>query len=259
MNNPPKPNLDQLIAALTAQASAAELAGRDAAAGAFRAATGDPGNAPTQPIPARSISSGISGRVRGTVAELSRRALLTAATVILIVAGLTAGAYTRVLPGPVQNAAHTVFAPLGVPGGQPGAQSPSVTDASSASATGAKKADRITLVTTRVRATAGAVVTLGGRVTERGSGAAGVGVRLYERLDGTTTWQLVASGRTGPRGGFRLLAPPMTTSAVFRVVGPDGTRSAAVRVAVGRVKAPASASSAGTGTTVAGQANAITG
>lgn len=240
MNNLPKPNLDQLIAALTAQASAAELAGRDAAAKAFRAA-GDPDNAPTQPIPPPPVPSRISGPLRRTVADLSRRALLAAAAVILIVAGLTAGAYARVLPGPVQNAAHAVFAPLGVPGGQPGAQSPSVTDASSASATGAKKAYRITLATTRVRTAAGAVVTLGGRVTGRGGGAARVGVRLYERLDGATTWQLVASGTTGPRGGFRLLTPPMTTNAVFRVVGPDGTHSAAIRVAVVRVKVSAAA------------------
>lgn len=42
----------------------------------------------------------------------------------------------------------------------------------------------------------------------------------------------MATGESGPRGGFRLVSPPLTATAVFRVLGPDAAHSVAVRVAV---------------------------
>jgi hypothetical protein len=91
----------------------------------------------------------------------------------------------------------------------------------------------LTLTASRVRVPPGAVAELSGRVTDHGRAVAGTPVRLFERLAGSAAWELVATGVTGPRGGFLLLSPPLTTTAVFRVVaGPDNAHSAAVRVSV---------------------------
>jgi hypothetical protein len=93
----------------------------------------------------------------------------------------------------------------------------------------------------RTRVAAGERVAITGRVTEDGRAAAGVRVRLFERLAGSAQFELVATGVTGPFGGFRLPSPPLVKTAIFRVAGPDATRSAAVRVAVAgpSVTAPA--------------------
>jgi hypothetical protein len=245
VSTPGKPDLDRLITALTADSRPDELAGRDAALAAFRAA-GQPARAGQaagrrRRVPFRRPFTALPGRL----------AALTVAG-ITAVAGLTAAAYAQALPGPVQQAAHTVFAPLGVPesqqqSGQPGhpaaetiatsgAKSGQAGDASSRTPSPRPGGDYLlTLTASRVRVPAGAVVELGGRVTDRGRAAAGVPVRLFERLAGSATWEPVGAGVTGPRGGFRLLSPPLTTTAVFRVVaGPGNAHSAAVRVTVVR-------------------------
>jgi hypothetical protein len=90
----------------------------------------------------------------------------------------------------------------------------------------------------RARVPAGTAVALTGRVTDYGRPVADAPVRLYERLAGSTTWELVASGVTGPRGGFRLQSPPLTQTAVFRVFGPDRVYSGPVRVTVPRSPLP---------------------
>jgi hypothetical protein len=239
---PGKPDLDRLITALTADGRPGELAGRDAALAAFRAAR--------QPARAGQ-AAGRRRRVpfrRPFTARPGRLAALTAAG-ITAVAGLTAAAYAQALPGPVQQAAHTVFAPLGVPESQQqpghpaaetiatsGGKSGRAGDASSRTPSPRPGGDYLlTLTASRVRVPAGAVVELGGRVTDRGRAAANVPVRLFERLAGSATWEPVDAGVTGPRGGFRLLSPPLTTTAVFRVVaGPGNAHSAAVRVTVVR-------------------------
>jgi len=84
----------------------------------------------------------------------------------------------------------------------------------------------------RTRVPAGAVVVFTGRVTDSGRAAGGVRVRLFERIAGTAAEELVATGATGPRGGFRLESPPLTATAVFRVLGPDAAHGVAVRIAV---------------------------
>lgn len=85
------------------------------------------------------------------------------------------------------------------------------------------------------------VAVLSGRVADRDGAAAGLRVWLAERAAGSAQWTVVASGVTGPRGGFRLVSPPLTTAVVFRVVAPDGTYSAPVRVSVPRTPLPAGA------------------
>lgn len=236
MSTSRKPDLDQLIAALTADAGPAELAGRDTVLAAFRAAS------------RRDAADGPGRRRRVSVRQpvpLPPR-LAAAGAVMIVAAGVAAAAYTQALPGPAQDLAHTVFSPLGVPGsqqpsGHPAAVTISTSGGKSGRSRGASSrapsprpgdAYFLTLTTSRVRVPAGAVIEFSGRVTDHGRPAAGAPVRLFERLAGSANWEQVASGVTGPRGGFRLLSPPLTRTAVFRVLGPDAKHSAAVRVAV---------------------------
>lgn len=247
MNTPREPGIDQLISALTADGRPDELAGRDAALAAFRAAGQRAATEQTlrqrRFVPFRTQ---LTGWVPSRLA-----AAVTAAAVI--VAGIVTAAYTHALPGPVQDAAHSVFAPLGVPGGQqrPSGTAPSqgpaaITDATepgdcpSCVAVFKTPSPRsgnhyvIVLSGARVRVPAGVVAVLTGRVAKNGSPAAGVRVALVTRTLAAPQWRIVATGVTGPRGGFRFVTPPLTASAVFRVVAPDGAYSDPARVAVPR-------------------------
>lgn len=256
MSTPRKPDLASLITALTADGQPDELIARDAARTAFLAESRR--HAADQPtVRPRGWRSGgwRSGGTRPRP-QVTRRLAVFAAAGVIALAGLTAAAYTRALPGPAQDIAHTVFAPLGLPAAQqpsgppgrpaavtiatPGGKS---TPATAAPASGAASrtpspppsADDylLTLAASRVRVPSGTVVELSGRVTDRGGAVTGTPVRLFERLAGSARWELVTTGVTGPLGGFRLLSPPLTTTAVFRVVaGPDNAHSAAVRVSV---------------------------
>ncbi len=238
MSTPGKPDLDQLVAALIADANGEELSGRDAALAAFRAARqrdGAPGSA-------RWYRSPSFGR---PFAGLSRR-LATAGAALVVAAGIAAAAYSQALPGPVQQFAHTVFAPLGVPNGHssPGTGSADITVSQTGKA--GKKAGasprtpsaqpsggyRVTVAVSRARVPGGGVLAFTGRITDDGHPAADVVVRLFERVAGTATERLVAIGVTGPRGGYRLVSPPLTATAVFRVAGPGTAHSVAIRVTV---------------------------
>lgn len=255
-SNPRKPDLDRLVTALTADGRPDELAGREAALAAFRAAG------------QRDATRKADSRRRGATFRrpLALRTRLAAIGAAVVVVGGAAAAYAQALPGPVQQLAHTVFAPLGVQGGQPpgtvpGTGSTGITIASTGGK--AKKASPgtsvrtptprpgdsyvVTVAVSRSRVPAQAVVTFTGRVTDNGRAAAGLRVRLYERVVGTATERLVATGVTGPRGGFRLVSPPLAMTSVFRVVGPDAAHSVAVRIAVAaRSLPPTGSRSAGT-------------
>ena len=245
MSTPRKPDLDQLVAALTADGQADELAGRDAVLVAFRAAS-------QRGAAARSGRGHRSRSFHGPLAGLPAR-LAAAGAALIVAAG--AAAYAQALPGPVQELAHTVFAPLGVPEGHqrpgqspagtvPGAGPAGITIANTGGETAcpcpgtsartpSPKPAGTYLVTAevpRARMPVNTVVVFTGRVTESGRAAVGVRVRLFERIAGTATEELVATGLTGPRGGFRLVSPPLTATAVFRVTGPDAAHSVAIRV-----------------------------
>jgi hypothetical protein len=249
VSTPRKPDLDRLVTALTADGRPDELAGREATVAAFRAAgRRDAADGPTRRrrVPMR--------RPRTT---LPRR-LAAIGAVVVVAAGVAAAAYTQALPGPAQELAHTVFAPLGVPGNQPpsqpghpaavtiatsGAKSGRATPGGKAKTPSPRPGDDylITVAVSRARVPAGARVALTGRVSEHGRPAAGVRVRLFERLAGSAQFELVATGVTGRLGGFRLPSPPLATGAVFRVVGPDAAHSVAVRVALAAPKVTARA------------------
>jgi hypothetical protein len=105
-----EPGLEHVIGALTASGRPHELAGREAALAAFRAAS-------RQPTPARSARS---ARHRGPLRiALPARLAVAAAAVIAVLGGLTAAAAAQVLPPQVQRIAYSVLTPLGVPVSQP--------------------------------------------------------------------------------------------------------------------------------------------
>jgi hypothetical protein len=240
VSTPRKPDLDRLVTALTAEGRPDELTGREAAVAAFRAAG------------RRDAADGSARRPRVSIRRpftaLPQR-LAAVGAVVAVAAGIAAAAYAQALPGPAQDLAHTVFAPLGVPDNQPPAQpghpaavTIATSGAKSGRATPGGKAKTptprpgdaylITVAVSRARVQAGERVAFTGRVTEYGHAAAGARVRLFERLAGSTQFELVGTGVTGPLGGFRLPSPPLSETAIFRVVGPDAAHSAAVRVAV---------------------------
>jgi hypothetical protein len=240
VSTPRKPDLDRLVTALTAEGRPDELTGREAAVAAFRAAG------------RRDAADGSARRrrvsIRRPFTALPQR-LAAVGAVVAVAAGIAAAAYAQALPGPAQDLAHTVFAPLGVPDNQPPAQpghpaavTIATSGAKSGRATPGGKAKTptprpgdaylITVAVSRARVQAGERVAFTGRVTEYGHAAAGARVRLFERLAGSTQFELVGTGVTGPLGGFRLPSPPLSETAIFRVVGPDAAHSAAVRVAV---------------------------
>jgi hypothetical protein len=260
VSTPRKPSLDDLTRALTAHGRPDELTGRDAALAAFRAAG------------QREAANQAAGRRRGRAFRrpLTPRLAAVGAALVVAVVGATTAAYTQALPAPVQDLAHTVFAPLGVPDNQqpgrpapgtaPGTGSSGITVATSGGTSGKttnpatttpspRPGDDylITVAVSRIRVPTGGRVTLAGRVTSHGGDVARARVRLFERLAGSTQFELVATGVTGPLGGFKLSSPPLTTTAVFRVVGPGSAHSVAVRVAVAAPKITARAADAAPG------------
>jgi hypothetical protein len=252
VSTPRESGIDQLISALTADGRPEELAGRDAVLVAFRAA--GQRAATEQTIRQRRVSPS-SRPLTGWLP--TRLAAITAAAAVVI-AGIAVAAYTHALPGPVQDAAHTVFAPLGVPGGQQGSSGaapsqgpagitsvtqpgncPSCAAASKPPSPRSGDGYVVTLTGARVRVTGGVVAVLTGRVAEHGSPATGVRVVLVERTADSAQWTIVATAITGPRGGFRFVTQPLTKSAAFRVATRDGAYSGPVRVVVPRTSLPA--------------------
>jgi hypothetical protein len=257
---PPESGIDQLVSALTADGDLDELASRGAALAAFRAARERAATEQTlrqrRMVPSsRPLADWFPSRLADWFP--TRLAAITAAAVVVI-AAIAAAAYTQVLPGPVQDAAHTVFAPLGVPGGHPAPSSSApgqgptaITDATqpgdcpSCAAVFKTPSPEsgnhyiVKLSGTRVREAGGVVVVLTGRVDRYGNPAAGVRVALVARTAAAPRWRIVAIRVTGPRGGFRFVTPPLTAGTVFRLVAPDGAYSGPVRVAVPRASLPA--------------------
>ena len=237
MSKSPDHGLDRFISALTAPGQPDELARREEARAAFRSAW-PPGNEPTIPPPRRHVP--LRDRWPG---PLRLRLTAVAATAVIVLAGATTCAYTRMLPGPVQDVAHSVLAPLGVPGRagpgslsaglNPGTSGPASSGTTSkTSPAGSGGGYHLTLSASAARVAAGTTVVFTGRVTVGDQVAANAPVQLAERLARSTQWQVVATGETGPRGHFRLVSPPLTATAVFRVIAADGSHSGPARVTV---------------------------
>lgn len=244
-HGPFDPALNHLIGALTTVGHPHEVGGRDAALSAFRAAS-------------QSRRSAQARRTRRREFPLllmpARLAALVAAGAA-VMAGLTVAAYAQALPAPVQEIAHQVLAPLGVPDShaQPsGSAAPSRRTTSSArgvspggSAKGATRPGAgsgaspsatagyaVTLKVVRAKLPTGAFAKFTGSVNHHGHPSAGEPVRLLERTQGTSGWQQAASGVTGRLGGVKFSVLVPTAAEVFRLDGPDGAHSASVTVTV---------------------------
>ena len=109
------PGVDHLITALTTHAHPHELTGRDAALAAFREASRTPAPSARMWPPALSAWLRRSAGPPPVRILLPVRLAVAAASVIAVLAGLTAAAAAQALPAPVQQIAYHVLAPLGVP------------------------------------------------------------------------------------------------------------------------------------------------
>ncbi len=242
-----EPGLDHLIRALTADGFPHELAGRDAALAAFRAASREKHRRPRFAPP------------RGL--RMPTRLSTVAAALVAGVTGVTAAAYAQALPAPVQHIAYSVLAPFGVPNSQgpvspaPSRAAPGSTPGSATtgghhtaspspssphptpSASAAKAGSALVLTVGRVRLPAAETDAISGKLTHRGQPEAGVRVRLLEQVAGSPGWRQAGNGVTGPRGRVRFGALRITRNAVFRLAASGGAGSAQVSVtAIPRVQ-----------------------
>jgi hypothetical protein len=250
------------VRALQAEGDATELMGRQAVLSAFRAARGQsaatqqprvqpvPGVPAydwdsTRTLPARPASGSepwASGRRRPPRRRL-RVVTIAVAALLAVCAGLTAAAYAKVLPPSVQNIAHSVLAPIGVPSASPAtpvstgpgqgstpAGSPGTSGGSSsapgpASSAGAPTSAAaagvsVRLAAGRARVAAGGMVTFTGQAGKNGHPVHGARVRLLEQLSTDVgAWRIATTGVTGEDGTVTLVVPHIPASATFRLAG----------------------------------------
>lgn len=236
-----EPGLDHLIRALTANGYPDELAGRDAALAAFRAAYGQQRRQPR-----------FSPWLRGS----RRLSTVAAAALVAGITGVTAAAYAQALPAPVQHIAYSVLSPFGVPDNQPstsparsgsapgsapgpaaagghGTASPSAScPCPTATSSQAAAGSVLVINVGRTRLPAGGSDAIAGKLTRHGQPESGVRVRLLEQPVGSPGWQLVASGVTGGRGKVRFGLVRLTQNAAFRLAAQGSAGSAPVSVTV---------------------------
>ena len=79
---------------------------------------------------------------------------------------------------------------------------------------------------------AGSAAVIDGQLTRAGKGLAGVTVTLLERPSRHAAWQVAGTGSTDAQGAVAVTSPAITTNTAFRLSGPDGVKSAIVRVTV---------------------------
>ncbi len=232
---PGDPSLDVLVRALTADGSAGELAGRQAALAMFRSSRRRP--------PRRRLAFPVS------------------AAAAVVIAGGIAAAYAAVLPASVQHMAHRVLGPAGVPDAHHSSLSASATSipsttAKSASAAaptaqapatapappraacrcqsgkpGQHTAPALVLTAAHARVLAGGGEVLYGRLARGARGEPGVRVRLLERAAGRG-WAVAGSAVTDRHGDVMLAVSHLTSNASFRLTAAGGRASPAVRITV---------------------------
>jgi hypothetical protein len=264
------PGLDHLLRALTSEGDATELLGRQAALTMFRTARAQAGTQaatqaatqglpalgfPTQGFPAQDSGPAPERRPRASrrTGPRTRRFPLAAGistAVAAAFAGMAVAAYAAVLPSPVQNIAHKVFAPIGVPAASPAAPGsvtpgvsggpgqggstspngpgPSPANTPTASATSPPGVPGVSVTMTAARSAVpfGGADGFTGRMTRDGKPARLVRVRLLMRPAGGGTWRLVTTGLTNANGVVRLAGPLMAADASFELAGTGKLASA---------------------------------
>ncbi len=243
---PADPSLDGLIRALTADGSADELAGRQAALAMFRRSRRRPRH------PRRRFAHPMS----------------TAAAAVVIAGGIAA-AYAAVLPAPVQHIAFRMLNGIGVPdahhpapsAGAPivAASLPSTTANSAAAASpttpspataprttappatacpcrtgkqGANAPQTLVLTAAQARIPADGDDVFSGRLSRGGRAEPGVRVRLLEHVAGHHGWHVAGSAVTDSGGEVMLTVTYLTSNASFRLSAPRGPASPPVRITV---------------------------
>jgi len=241
---PEVPGVEEVIRALTAEGDATELTGRQSAVAMFRAARdGASGfrspDLDTAPIPRPAQPRRGRGR---------RRRLTTlgaaAAAVVMACAGMTAAAYAQILPASLQNIAHRVLSPIGVPSAPPaatgllpvpGSVTPNVPSgrptvlpsplasprASCPCPTAGPNADvTAQLRADRLRVEADGKVVLTGQVAVKGSPDAGADVKLLEQLSASPgAWDVIATGLTSRAGDVTFAVPHVPVNTRFLLAG----------------------------------------
>lgn len=221
------PALDGLVRALTADGTAGELAGREAALAIFRASRRRP------------------RRLRLAVS------MSTAAAAVVLAGGLAA-AYAAALPAPVQHIASRMLGRIGVPdtprpappSGAPGV-AVSIPATPSAPAIDACRCQSggpgpgigtavpsVVLAAARTQIPAGGQVVLSGWLAAGGRPEAGVRVGLSEDVAGGPGWQAAGSAVTDGDGEVTLTVAHLTSNASFRLDAPGRAVSAPVVITV---------------------------
>jgi hypothetical protein len=208
--------LDGLLRALTANGTADELAGRQAALAMFR---------DSRRPKRRRLATWVS----------------TAAAAV-VMAGWIAAAYATALPGPVQHITYRMLGSIGVPDIHH--QAPPSPSRSVASIPASPPASAIAVppaagpVTTLIlaaaepRVLAGRDEILSGRLTPGGRPEAGARIRLLERTRGRAGWRVAGTGVTDRSGDVTFTVRRLTGNASFRLTGPGGAASAPVWITV---------------------------
>jgi hypothetical protein len=278
---PAEPGLEHVLRALIAEGDATELVGRQGALTMFRAARAQ---AATQGLPAHgwtpqdqsarsdpalsypALSQPAPAAPPAREAAIARRArafrrtdrrprrfplaAAIGAALAVACAGMAVAAYAAILPSPIQDIAHNVFAPIGVPGTAPAATAPvtpgpasggpgqgtgpsnpspnglatSPAGTPSAAATcpcpGSSGATRVSMTVASNPVPFGARDVFTGHVLRNGHPGRLVRVRLLVRLStGDGTWRVVVTGLTNANGTVWLADPWMSSDATFVLAG----------------------------------------
>jgi hypothetical protein len=236
LTEPHDPALEGLVRALTADGTASEMAGRDAALAMFQARRRPP-------------------RRRGFALSISTRSVSTVAAAAVLAGGIGA-AYAAALPGPVQHIAYRMLDRIGVPdthqpapagpGPGPGAGAAATVPAApsatagcpcpashpGASAPGASAVPGLALMAAQAKIPAGAGDVLTGRLAPGGRPEAGVRVRLLEHAGNGPGWRAAGHAVTDRSGDVTLTVRRLTSNASFRLAAPGGAVSPPVLITV---------------------------
>jgi hypothetical protein len=227
LTEPHDPALEGLVRALTADGTASEMAGRDAALAMFRTRRRPP-------------------RRRGFAMSVS------SAAAAAVLAGGIGAAYAAALPGPVQHIASRMLGRIGVPDTHrpapagPGAAATATVPAApsatagcpcpashpGASAPGASAVPGLVLMAAQAKIPAGAGDVLTGRLAQGGRPEAGVRVRLLEHAGNGPGWRAAGHAVTDRSGDVTLTVRRLTSNASFRLVAPGGALSPPVLITV---------------------------
>ncbi len=213
MSTPRKPDLDRLVTALTADGRPDELAGREAAAAAFRAAgRRDAADGPARPRRVSAAPAARHAAASGWPPSPPSRSSPRGSPRRPTRGRCPARCRNSRTPCSRRSASPTTSQPAQP--GHPAAVTIATSGGKSGRATPAGKAKTpsprpgagylLTVTASRARVPAGETVAFTGRVTDYGRAAAGVRVRLFERLAGFRS--VAARGHRGDRAARRVQA-----------------------------------------------------